>query len=226
MPSLGYYNYFEYLSFIFSLIYYRGLKSYSLQLMVPFLFYICCSETIALWYKDFGMPTSRGFVNVYYVVSAGVFYVLFYNMLRPKNSLKKIYQLIAIASMIFFLFDLFEGNIYEVNTATVFISFIQHIILCLLVLFKLAFDENSRISIIKEPYFWIVVGVLIFSLVTMVAWGLLQYMFRNQVKISGKNAYLVIIQTSCLLLYSCYCYAFYLTSRTKRNGHIALTGDE
>jgi hypothetical protein len=215
--KLEYYHFFEYLSFIFSLVYYKGLKSYSLQLMAPFLLYICCSETVASYYVEFGMPTARGFVNVYYVVSAAVFYVLFYNMLKPKAVYEKTYKIIAVLSMIFFLLDLFTGNIFEVNTATVYISFIQHIFLCLLLLFKLAFDENSRISILKHPYFWIAVGVLIFSLVTMVAWGLLQYMFRNQVKIFGKNAYLVIIQTSCVVLYSCYCYAFYLTSKTKGN---------
>lgn len=215
-------QFFEYLSFVFSLIYYKGLRAYSLQLMPFFLFYICCSESLASYYVELGMPSTRGFLNVYYFVSAIVFYHFFYIMLRPTGKLRKVYIAVAIVSSVFFVYELFDNDIYVINSLTLVISFLQHVVLSLLLLFKLAFDENSRDSIVKEPYFWIAVGVLIFSLVTIVTMGLQPYIYRNQIKLFGKTAYRIIIPAACVLLYSCYCYAFYLTSRTKHTYGLAV----
>src|SRR5205085_10442474 len=96
--KIAYWQCVEFLSFAFSLVYYRGLKAYSLQLMPFFLFYVCCSESLAAYYVEWGMPTARGFVNIYYVVSAAVFYLLFHNMLRPKGVYDKLYKSIAVLS--------------------------------------------------------------------------------------------------------------------------------
>lgn len=214
-------QFFEYLSFILSLVYYKRLKEYSLQLMVPFLFYICCSESLAAYRVDLGMPTSRGFVNIYYVVSAGVFYILFERMIKPQKGFAILYKSIAIVSMLSFLYDLFTTDIYILHSYTLIFSFIQHIFLSLILLFKLSFNEESKISVVHEPYFWIGVGVLLFSIVVVVIVGLQSFIYDNKINIGGKSAYRIILPFACTVLYSCYCYAFYLTSKTKNNLQLA-----
>lgn len=209
-------QFFEYFSFALAVVYYRGLKAYSLQLMVPFLFYVSCSESIAAYYVELGLPTARGFGNVYLLVAAGVFFILFYNMIKPKGKFGLIYKIAAVLSMLFFAYDLFDSNIHDINSVTLVVSFIQQILLTLVLLFRLAFDEDSSNTLVKEPYFWIGVGILIFSLITIVAMGLQPFLNRNQITISGKSVHRVIIPIACVFLYSCYSYSFYLTSRTRR----------
>ncbi len=216
--NIGYWQFFEYLSLIMSLVYYKGLKAYSLQLMVPFLIYICCSETVAAYYVELGMPTARGFVNVYHYISAAFFFVLFRKMIRPKGRPDLVYKAVAILSMLFFLYDLLDSDIYQLNSSTVIISFTQQVILSLLLVFKLSFDETRKMSLVQEPYFWIAAGVLIFSLVTIVTMGLQTYIYENRIRIFGKSAYMVIIPVACVVLYSCYAYAFYLAGKMK-NSH-------
>lgn len=221
MIKVDYWQCFELLSFIFSIIYYKGLRAYGLQLMPWFLFYIVCNETIAAYYTELGLPSTRPFANIYYFVSPVIFYIFFYNMLRPEGKYVRLYKIMAIASVCFFIFDLLNSSIFELNTITVIVSLTQHAMLSLILLFRLSFDEKRRVRLIKEPYFWMGVGILIFSLVTIVTMGLQPYIYRNRILIAGKSAYMTIMPMVCVILYSCYCYAFYLTSRTKSKYQLA-----
>jgi hypothetical protein len=212
--NLGYFHYFEYLSLVASLFYYRGLKAYSLQLMAPLLLIVCVIETVAAYYSELGLPSVQGVNNLYILISPFFYFVIFYKMIRPSGKFAIAYQVIALLTIAFIIYDLLDSDFFKfINTPTIVVSLTEHVILSLLVLFKLFSNESREVVLMKEPYFWIAMAILIFSLVTIVTMGLHPIIYKNKVTIFGKSAYRVIMPMVCVVMYSCYSYAFFLTSR-------------
>jgi hypothetical protein len=225
--NLGYFHFFEYLSLVMSLVYYRGLKAYSLQLMVPLLLIVCCIETVAAYYSELGLPSVQGVNNLYILISPFFYFLLFYKMIRPEGKFALVYWGIALLTIAFMAYDLFDSDFFNlINTPTIVVSLTEHVILSLLVLFKLFSNESREVILPKEPYFWIAMAILIFSLVTIVTMGLHPVIYKNKVTIFGKSAYRVIMPMVCVIMYSCYSYAFFLTSRVGHKYRLTDTGVE
>jgi ABC-type dipeptide/oligopeptide/nickel transport system permease component len=90
------------------------------------------------------------------------------------------------------------------------ISMIAYLILSCISLFQTVSDDTRKISLTKEPYFWIATGMIVFSIVTIVITGLHTYIVENKIQIAGKNIHHVIMPMVNVVLYSCFAYSFYL----------------
>jgi hypothetical protein len=212
--NLGYFHYFEYLSLVASLVFYRGLKAYSLQLMAPLLLIVCGIETVAAYYSELGLPSVQGVNNLYILISPFFYFVIFYKMIRPAGNFAIAYYVVALLTIAFIIYDFMDSDFFKfINTPTIVVSLTEHVILSLVVLFRLFSNESREVILLKEPYFWIAMALLIFSLVTIVTMGLHPIIYKNKVTIFGKSAYRVIMPMVCVIMYSCYSYAFFLSSR-------------
>ena len=92
------------------------------------------------------------------------------------------------------------------------IEFIKGL-LSLMTITKLLREDNYEISISSNPYFWISGGTLIFSIGAIVLIGPQQFILINKIQIGGVSVYRVVLPLLVLILYSSYCYAFYLCKK-------------
>jgi len=212
---LQYYQFFEYGAFILSLIYYKGLKTYSLQLLVPLLFIICLVETLAVNSYEWMGIKSNIFIYNYYLLLHPFFYLpLFYKVLKPKGYLKGVYITIAVMVLFFVVAQFAAGpEVYQNNTNI--LTLVLYLALSLILLSKLVTNDNPQV-LTRNPYFWIAVGIILFSLVAVIIQGLRSYFIQNDVLLLGKPIYRSLMYIANSVFYLCYMYAFYLCSKNQK----------
>lgn len=208
-----YFQYFQYLGLLTALLYYRGLRAWSLGMMLPLLLFVCIIETLAANYRAFGMTTNVPFYNIYLAISPVFYFILFQKMLRLRNRHLRLYLLAVAATMIFVVYDYFFIEPGRVNVYTTVVTLIEQLVLSFMVLAMLVTDDSRPVQLVHEPYFWIAGAILLFTLVTIVIQGLQPYIYRSGLLLAGKPVYKVIMPIVNVVFYSCYTYAIYLCQK-------------
>lgn len=213
--NLSYFHYFQYLSLFAALLFYRGLKSYALQWMIPLLLLVCIVETSAKNVHWFNLKSNYVIYNIYVVLSIPLYLTIFFQLLEWKAVKKIIYFLFSTLLTAFGFLDVLIISKGEMGIYSVMILFICQVLLSCLVLSRLAMSENREVHMLKEPHFWFAAGVIIFALGTGLLIGLLPYIRNNNLHIFGEPLYRIMIPALNVVLYSCYTYAFYLCMKHK-----------
>jgi len=207
-------QYFEYLSLLFVIIFYNKLKFFRLTPFLWLLLIVCITETLGANSKLFGLYKNYIIFNYYLLTTTPISLWLFLNMLDFKALIKTMFLVISGLLMFFVIFNfLFLQGTDNFNSYSfVMIEFIKSL-LALMVITKLLREDNYEISISGNPYFWISGGTLIFSIGSIVLLGPQQFILTNKIQIGGVSIYKVIIPILIVILYSSYCYAFYLCKK-------------
>jgi len=207
-------QYFEFLSLLFAIIFYKKLKFFRLSPFLWLLIVVCITETCATNRNWFGEKTTYGIYNYYLLVSSPISLWIFLNMLDFKGFIKTIYLAISALVMVFLLSNFFflQGPIKFDNFSFVMIEFVKGL-LSLMVITKLLREDNYDISISGNPYFWISGGTLIFSIGSIVLLGPQQFILFYKIQIAGLSIYQIILPLLSVILYPSYCYAFYLCKK-------------
>ncbi len=202
---LPYFIVFQIISLVMALVYYRHIRLFSLQVMLPLMAFVCTIEIVA---ANIGVNLSV--YNIYVFISPVFYYILFFNIIRFKPVFKKVYIAIAILCITLFAYDYFFLRPGDFNAYSMMGAMITYIILSCIVLAQIITDDTRHISLLKEPYFWLTTGIIIFSLVSVVVLGLYTFIARNAIQIFGKNMHRIIMPLANVVLYSCWSYSFYL----------------
>jgi len=215
--SIEWPEYFEYLSLLFAIVLYKKLKFFRLSPFLWLLIIVCATETCAANLQWFGIKSNYTIYNYYVLVSSPISLWIFLCMLDFKGSTKKIYLVISGLIMFFMVlnFFFFQGYIKFDNYSFVMIEFVKGL-LSLMAITKLLREDNYEISISSNPYFWISGGSLIFSIGAIVLIGPQQFILINKIQIEGVSIYRVVLPLLVVILYSSYCYAFYLCRKLTR----------
>ncbi|MBW4890393.1 hypothetical protein KXQ82_11720 [Mucilaginibacter sp. HMF5004] len=189
--------------------------------MKPFLLLliiVCATEIIGANVQWFNVKKNYLIYNVYLLLSMPVYFWIFMNMLDFKGYIKTIYLIVVTLVMCFLAINFLflqgpkEFNVYSL----IMVEFIKGI-LALMIITKLFREDNYEIGISKNPYFWIGGATLIFSVCAIVLFGLQRFIVLNKIQIEGKSIYRVIVPLINVILYSSYCYAFYLCKKLTSN---------
>lgn len=207
-------QYFEFLSLLFAIIFYRKLRFFRLTPFLWLLIVVCIAETCAVNKNWFGQKTTYVIYNYYLLVSSPISLWIFLNMLDFKGFIKTIYLVISSLVMVFLLANFFflQGSIKFDNLSFVMIEFVKGL-LSLMVITKLLREDNYDVSISSNPYFWISGGTLIFSIGSIVLLGPQQFILFYKIQIAGLSIYQIILPLLSVILYPSYCYAFYLCKK-------------
>lgn len=205
---LPYFVIFQILSLVMSLVYFRHIRKFGMQLMVPLLVLICGIEITAT-----NMNPNIHVYNLYPLISPVFYFLLYLNIIRMQPKLRAIYIFVSIVSLIFFIFDYFFIKPGQFNYYSMIVSMVEYFILSCIVLYQLVTDDTKQAGLTNEPYFWFAAGTIVFSVVSVVVIGLYPYILRNQLQIFGKNAYRIIMPMVNVFMYSCFAYAFYLCKK-------------
>jgi len=207
-------QYIEFLSLLFAIVFYSKLKFFRLTPFLWLLIIVCITETLGENSKWFGLNKNYIIFDCYLLITTPISLWLFLNMLDFKGSIKTMYLVISGLIMFFVIFNFLylQGPDNFDSYSFVMIEFIKSL-LALMVITKLLREDNYEISISGNPYFWISGGTLIFSIGSIVLLGPQEFILTNKIQIGGVNIYKVIIPILSVILYSSYCYAFYLCKK-------------
>jgi hypothetical protein len=194
---------------------YPSLKKLKVGIIVLIIIIDLTLDIVSWNYANRGMH-NLFLLNLFYVVISPLFFRLFYNMLQLqlKEKYKRVFISIAILSIIFFLYDYFNGNELRLNYRTIISFHLQSLMLCCFIIARLVIKENSSGRLTNEPYFWICTGQILFSLIVIVFEGLHPYLVSNHIEIYYKYKWLIyVLPAANLMLDFCYVYAFMLCGK-------------
>ncbi len=210
--NLNYYHFFEVLSLACSLAFYKGLKQKGIAAYLPFLFITVVVEiTASNWFYWTGNVRNDIVYNIYFLFITPIQLYLFYSMLRIGGASKLIFLVFSTLTYLFVLINFFflqKMNLF--NNYSFILYEITNIFFCSIILFKLCFKDEAEVNFLKEPFFWICGGNLLFSLGSLVIILLREFILLYDLKLNGKHIYQVLIPYLIVILYSAYSYGFYL----------------
>jgi len=206
-----YFNYFQLLSLVLAIVFYKNLKQFKLTGFVPLLFIVCVTEFLAGNFQSIGWKGNHTVYNIYVIISTPVTFYIFLQMLSYKSWARALYITVGILLFIFTLlnFLFLQGSVDFDTYSLILVEFIIAI-LSLLVIARLFQEDDTTVLLNHHPYFWIGASTLIFSAVTLIVLGLQQFLMLKKIQIGGVQIYRVIMPAINVFLYSCYSYAFYL----------------
>lgn len=206
------YHWCQLLSLFVAFYCHKGLKHFSLLAFIPLLLITCIIDLLGSNRLFFGWQSNYFIYNMYLLLSPPFYLYLFYKMLHLTGIVKHVYQGIAIFCLVLILLNYFfiQGRSIFNSDSFLFIEIIN-IVFCSMVLFRLGLiDEPTKEQIYHNPYFWINLSLLLFSLGAVVVLGLQGYIASHRIALGGKNIYRIIMPNLNIILYLGYTYAFLL----------------
>jgi hypothetical protein len=197
-------------------IFYKDLKKYRIGAFLPLCILVCITEIVGSNVRFWGFKSNYFLANIYLILSTILYLYIFFKIFNFNDKIGRTYKRVSIIIMLPFFYNylFFQGPL-NLNTLTISFQQLINILLSCGLLFRLATDEKYFI-ILKEPYFWMAAGLLIFSLGALVIMGLNQYIRINHLTIKNKALYRIFMPILNVILYSAYTYSFYLCRRKKK----------
>ena len=203
--------YFELFSLLCALIFARGLNSFGIGMLIPLLLLDNITEIVGANYYHFGWKDNYFVYSIYLVLSTPLALWLFGSMMggSPQQRRRYLWACIAIQGFVLINYFFVQGP-YEFDTYSFLLINTVEIVLCCLVLARLAIRRDDQAGLLRDPYFWISGSTLLFNLVSLILLGALKFIALNHLEIRHKNLYLAILPAANALLYTGYSYAFIL----------------
>jgi hypothetical protein len=200
---------FEFMIIIFGVYLFERLKKARL-LIFPLLMAIdSILSLVADFYASHGKHNL--FIHNFYIfILAPLFFVFFYQVLRLRRQQKKAYLILAGLSVLFFCCDYLTHNEDKLNSTSIVLYYLEHLVLGCFVIAGLVTDQDSRYSLIREPGFWICTAIIIEAVVFVVFDGLHPYLVENYIQIYKSKILFLIKPITWLFCSICYFYAFFL----------------
>jgi len=209
---IHWYTYFQVFSLLCAIFCRRGLKLYSLGIMIPILLLDLGTELIGSNWRLFHWKSNYPVYNLYFVLSPPLFLYLF-SILLNLNARQKIYYLagsILLEALVVYNFFFLQGP-FEFNTYSNLLTQGANIILPCMVIARLAIGgRDEEAFILQDPRFCINAMILLFSLVTLIILGLQKYIMLHDIEIRHKVLYFAIMPIANAVLYTGYSCAFLL----------------
>lgn len=206
-----FYQYFQVLSLVMAIIFYKGLQRHKLTAFIPLLFLTIIIEIIGMNYSRLGWEDNYFLYNIYILLLLPLQLYLFSKMLFLTGKEVTIFLIISMLGMLAVLLNYFfiEGP-YAFNSQSLILLEVLNIIFSCLALFRLSFQQDRYRHLFNDPYFWINAVTFLFGLVALVLLGLQPFIRSNKIIIANKTLYHAILPAANVVLYSGYSYAFIL----------------
>jgi len=214
---LNLFNYAEMLALVVSIIYFNRIRNTPFAILLPYMIMIVCVETIGKYLASKGLDIQNLYVfNVSSVIGYIVFYYLFYKSLKTPIFRKIVfysmpmYILLATINMALIQgFDRF--HIYTMIIGSLFL------ITFIFFYFYEAFGSMEPVYLVKEPMFWIAIGLFLFYLGDFTYNVTVLYFIENRMFKEGMRLFRLINNNLIIFEYVCFSIAI-ITCRKIRRG--------
>ncbi|MEO6134675.1 MAG: hypothetical protein ABIP35_05950 [Ginsengibacter sp.] len=214
--TVPFYQYFQILALLSCLIFYKDVRKQKLGAFLPLCILVCAVELLGANAKLLDIKSDHFIRNLYIVGSTILYFYIYFKLIPLDKKLRRLFKIISfiIIGLVLANYFFFQGPTH-INTLSVIFQQLFTILLSCGLLFSLSMSEKYFV-LFDEPTFWIAAGLLIFSLGTIVIFGLYQYIRINHLTIKNRNLYSILMPFLNIILYSSYTYAFYLCSKKKK----------
>ena len=210
--------YLEVISLLISIFLYKDLKSTKMVYFIPFLLLTVTVEFIGYLsvYYNLGNKNYRIY-NIFNLVEFVFYAFLFYNNFKiqilKKLSIAFIPLLLAF-SLINYLF--FQG-IDHFHTYTLLFGSFFMVFFCCCYFYEWVLPDQISQNLLKQSFFWICVGLLLFYLGSVIINALFEYLRSSDMLQEGKKIYTLINKSLNIVLYTSFSISFILCRNNKKS---------
>ena len=209
--------YFELLSFVLSVLFFKQLKEATIFLFIPFLFLTVLIEFIGWCFHFFQIAYKNYWLFNFFTIIELIFYAHFFYQAFRHPILKRIaFYFIPLLILISVLnYNYLQGSEHFHTYTLLFGSFFM-VIFCCAYLYELIFIDTHYEHLFKQPFFWITIGILLFYLGSVIINAEFEYMLTHDLLSPGNNLYLLITRALNIILYSSFSISFIICNINKK----------
>ena len=212
--------YFEIISLLASILYYILKRDKMILYFIPFLLTTVIIEFIGGWYlskvlRNYAMYNV--FTTVEFLFYSFLFYLHFKKLIFKKTVLISMPVLIiAVILNIIFV----QGFNKTFNSYTFLLGSFFIVVFCCCYFYESVLHDNIDQQLIKQPFFWITSGLLIFYLGSVIINALFEYLRNNDLQAEGVRIYGIINHSLNVILYSSFCVAFFICPNNRKTSSL------
>lgn len=212
--------YFEALALISSIFFFLQKRNKVILYFIPFLFLTLTIEFIGSKYSQNSYYVKNIRYGMYNIFTTIEF--LFYGYLFFKHFIKKRLKLIALiflpvfTALVIFNILFLQGFSKTFNTYTFLIGSFFIVIFCCFFFYESVLPEKIDDQLMRQPFFWISSGLLIYYLGSVIINALFDYLTSNDLRLEGIKIYTIINNSLIIVLYLSFCISFFLCPNNKK----------
>lgn len=209
--------FFEMLSLVIAIFCYKALKQTKMVYFIPFLLLTVVVEFIgylAIVYEIRGK--NYWLYNVFNLIE-----FLFYAYLFASNFQLKFLRVLAYASMpVLILFSslnyIYIQGSENFHTYTLLLGSFFMVFFCCCFFYEWVLPEQITQNLVRQPFFWICVGLLLFYLGSVIINALFEYLRSSDMIQEGKRIYVFINRSLNIILYTSFSISFLICRKNRK----------
>lgn len=215
LSHLSLFNYTEMLALLASILYFKSIKKTPFAILLPYMIMTVAAEFTGKYLAIQKLYAQNvGLFNITTVIEFCIFFYLFYRSL--KGTVRKKIVLYAIPSYILIAFinqAFIQGfNFFHTNSM---LAGTILIIVFVFFYFYEAFSTIEPVILLKEPMFWVALGIFLFYLGDFTNNLMHPYFIKNHMEKEGKHIFHIINNNLIIFEYICISIAIIICSKNR-----------
>lgn len=209
--------FFEMLSLVIAIFCYTALKQTKMVYFIPFLLLTVIVEFVGYLAVTYGIKNRNYWIyNIFNLIE-----FLFYAYLFASNFQLKFLRLLAYASMpVLILFSslnyIYIQGSENFHTYTLLLGSFFMVFFCCCFFYEWVLPEQITQNLIRQPFFWICVGLLLFYLGSVIINALFEYLRSSDMIQEGKRIYVFINRSLNIILYTSFSISFLICRKNRK----------
>jgi hypothetical protein len=214
---------FELLTLFTAIFCYKDLKATKMVLFIPFLLLTVFVEFIGYLSVIYAVQDKNYWIYNIFTTVEFIFYAYLFEQYFKLPFLKKVAKyfipLIIVFSIVNFIF--IQGTEHFHTYTLLFGSFFL-VLFCCCYFYEWVLPEQINQNLLKQPFFWVCVGLLLFYLGSVIINALYEYLRSSDMVEEGKHIYGLINRSLIVVLYSSFSISFILCRNNRKNSSLPL----
>ncbi len=195
------------IAFICGLIFIKKTSQFSYKLLLVFLIVTFLNESMCFYIKNKHLGNTYIFYNFYYYFRFPIIGWMFLNVFFNKIQKVIIYLFLLFSFVLFFVDNFYLYGFYSLHSNYQLLGGIFIIIISLIHFYNIL-KNTEKNNPLTTPFFWVATGFFFYFLCTLPFFGILNFLLKKDIIFVG--AYLIIIKSFSILLYSSIGIDFYI----------------
>ncbi len=202
---------FELISLLTAIFCYKDLKATKMVYFIPFLLLTVFVEFIGYLSIFYNLGDKNYWIyNIFNIIEFIFYAFLFYQNLKIPVLKKTVLYFIPLIILFSVYNYVFLQGLDRFHTYTLLFGSFFMVFFCCCYFYEWVLPEQITQNLLKQPFFWICVGLLLFYLGSVIINALFEYLRSSDMLQEGKRIYKFINQTLNLVLYTSFSISFIL----------------
>lgn len=208
---------FELISLFTAIFCYKDLKATKMVFFIPFLLLTCVIEFIGYLSILYAVREQNYWIYNVFTTCEFTFYAYLFMHKFKLPFLRKVafffIPLIIVFSITNFIF--LQGTDHF-HTYTILFGSFFIVLFCCCYFYEWILPEQINQNLLKQPFFWVCVGLLLFYLGSVIINALFEYLRSSDMEKEGRHIYGLINRSLIVILYSSFSISFILCRNNRK----------